>query len=307
METTYDTRLEHLPQAAMTGGSVDNLQRKQAIFYGDIGCSDAATFVRASKKTLPVSYPCARREYACQAKHKALAKPQNCIKHLQDLIAACEASVEAVDKLRILAGQAGSPLTRVLFPGRQQCAGRMGGRWECKRREGVVRVEKRVVRVEKRVIEVRKRVVRVEKRVIEVRKRIVRVEKRVIEVRKRVVKLKIMVVEMEEKRVVEARKRVIRVEKRVFEATRTIIEMEEKRVVRAEKRVIELTRMVVEMEEKRAVRVEKRVVELKIIIVEMEKKSQHFATKAPCPSWAASKTCWPTNSSPLAVCAAPGC
>ncbi|PHH74169.1 hypothetical protein CDD82_5059 [Ophiocordyceps australis] len=129
METTYDTRLQHLPPVAMTGGSVGNLERKQAIFSGDIGCGDATRFIQATKKAPRVSYPSAERTYSCGAKCKDSREEEKCVKQLQSLMAASEATVVAMDKLRVLAGNS---VSRLLFPGRQQCAGRSRSpAWDC--------------------------------------------------------------------------------------------------------------------------------------------------------------------------------
>lgn len=106
-ETTYDSRIAHLP-IATTGGSVANFDRHQAIFLGEIGCDDSETFATASAQATPAGKPCTIRQFACSGwcKESNLKCVQELREHISNL------------------GKAAASSSRdVLFRGEQECGG----------------------------------------------------------------------------------------------------------------------------------------------------------------------------------------
>ncbi|PHH89039.1 hypothetical protein CDD83_6721 [Cordyceps sp. RAO-2017] len=107
----YDTRLEQLPADAINGGCVGNFDREQASFSGEMGSDDSTTFARAIDNMTPAPRTFASRDFGCDGKCKEPAR---------------------VDKLRVLGGQVGGPLPRLLFPGKQKCGGcSRSPAWDC--------------------------------------------------------------------------------------------------------------------------------------------------------------------------------
>lgn len=120
METTFDSRVQHLPPVVIIGGSIGNFDKNQASFSGDLGCADSTAFAKAVEQATPAPVVPLDRHFRCDSKCKGSA--DECIKQLSELISKPDATVDTADKLRVQ-GQAEGSAPRFLFPGKQQCGG----------------------------------------------------------------------------------------------------------------------------------------------------------------------------------------
>lgn len=128
MDPTYESKDWHLPALA-TGGSVSNLDRKQAIFLDDIDSDDSQTFARAVQSAPPaLSKSSIIRELKCAGSCKS---PEgSCIASLQNLVSQATTAAETVAQTwsqnlkNKVDGTSTKPFVpQVLFPGTQYCGG----------------------------------------------------------------------------------------------------------------------------------------------------------------------------------------
>lgn len=120
MAATYDSR-NAIPAIAATGGSVSNFDRQQTSFHDEIGCLDAATFVKSAQQAGSAPSSPVTWTFKCTGACQKAAS--DCVTDLRSQVIQLRAAADKVQPEQGTTTDPSSPSSAVLFPGKQISGG----------------------------------------------------------------------------------------------------------------------------------------------------------------------------------------